>query len=69
MSVTLHTTLGDLKIEIFCESVPKTAEVSFLSELRSAARPRPDSSSSPNMPRTSSPSAPRATTMPPPSTA
>ncbi|KAK1777010.1 peptidyl-prolyl cis-trans isomerase [Copromyces sp. CBS 386.78] len=26
MSVTLHTTLGDLKIEIFCESVPKTAE-------------------------------------------
>ena len=27
MSVTLHTTLGDLKIEVFCESVPKTAEV------------------------------------------
>ncbi|KAF2747254.1 cyclophilin-like protein [Sporormia fimetaria CBS 119925] len=26
MSVTLHTTKGDLKIEIFCESVPKTAE-------------------------------------------
>lgn len=26
MSVTLHTTLGDIKIEIFCESVPKTAE-------------------------------------------
>ncbi|KAL1883015.1 hypothetical protein VTK73DRAFT_90 [Phialemonium thermophilum] len=26
MSVTLHTTVGDLKIEIFCESVPKTAE-------------------------------------------
>lgn len=26
-SVTLHTTLGDLKIEIFCEAVPKTAEV------------------------------------------
>ncbi|EON99378.1 putative peptidyl-prolyl cis-trans isomerase-like 3 protein [Phaeoacremonium minimum UCRPA7] len=26
MSVTLHTTLGDLKIEVFCESVPKTAE-------------------------------------------
>ncbi|RCI11779.1 hypothetical protein L249_7146 [Ophiocordyceps polyrhachis-furcata BCC 54312] len=26
MSVTLHTSLGDLKIEIFCESVPKTAE-------------------------------------------
>ncbi|KAI9821921.1 MAG: Peptidyl-prolyl cis-trans isomerase cyp10 [Pycnora praestabilis] len=26
MSVTLHTDLGDLKIEIFCESVPKTAE-------------------------------------------
>lgn len=24
-SVTLHTTLGDLKIEIFCEQVPKTA--------------------------------------------
>ncbi|QPG97899.1 Peptidyl-prolyl cis-trans isomerase cyp10 [Epichloe festucae Fl1] len=26
MSVTLHTTLGDIKVEIFCESVPKTAE-------------------------------------------
>ncbi|KAI4109661.1 MAG: hypothetical protein L6R37_000348 [Teloschistes peruensis] len=26
MSVTLHTTQGDLKIEVFCESVPKTAE-------------------------------------------
>ncbi|KAF2145591.1 uncharacterized protein K452DRAFT_122394 [Aplosporella prunicola CBS 121167] len=26
MSVTLHTDLGDLKIEIFCESVPQTAE-------------------------------------------
>ncbi|KAK0740846.1 peptidyl-prolyl cis-trans isomerase [Schizothecium vesticola] len=26
MSVTLHTTLGDLKIEVFCESVPRTAE-------------------------------------------
>lgn len=28
MSVTLHTTHGDLKLEVFCESVPKTAEVS-----------------------------------------
>lgn len=27
MSVTLHTNEGDLKIEVFCESVPKTAEV------------------------------------------
>ena len=26
MSVTLHTTLGDLKIELFCELTPKTAE-------------------------------------------
>lgn len=26
MSVTLHTIHGDLKIEVFCESVPKTAE-------------------------------------------
>ncbi|KAI4139716.1 MAG: hypothetical protein L6R39_006148 [Caloplaca ligustica] len=26
MSVTLHTTHGHLKIEVFCESVPKTAE-------------------------------------------
>lgn len=26
MSVTLHTSLGDLKIEVFCESAPKTAE-------------------------------------------
>ncbi|KAK6447760.1 peptidyl-prolyl cis-trans isomerase-like 3 [Trichoderma asperellum] len=27
MSVTLHTSLGDIKIEVFCESVPKTSEV------------------------------------------
>ena len=33
MSVTLHTTLGNIKIEIFCESVPKTAEVSPLQPL------------------------------------
>ncbi|CAN8104442.1 unnamed protein product [Discula destructiva] len=26
MSVTLHTTIGDIKIEVFCEAVPKTAE-------------------------------------------
>ncbi|KAI4591728.1 Peptidyl-prolyl cis-trans isomerase cyp10 [Pestalotiopsis sp. 9143b] len=26
MSVTLHTNLGDLKIEVYCESVPKSAE-------------------------------------------
>ncbi|ODO00596.1 peptidyl-prolyl cis-trans isomerase-like 3 [Cryptococcus wingfieldii CBS 7118] len=26
MSVTLHTNLGDIKIEVFCESVPRTAE-------------------------------------------
>ncbi|KAI9882696.1 MAG: cytochrome P450 monooxygenase 4 [Watsoniomyces obsoletus] len=26
MSLTLHTNLGDLKLELFCESVPKTAE-------------------------------------------
>ncbi|ORY13746.1 peptidyl-prolyl cis-trans isomeras-like protein-like 3 [Clohesyomyces aquaticus] len=26
MSVTLHTTRGDIKLEIFCESVPRTAE-------------------------------------------
>ncbi|KKA28948.1 hypothetical protein TD95_005142, partial [Thielaviopsis punctulata] len=26
MSVTLHTTHGDIKMEVFCESVPKTAE-------------------------------------------
>lgn len=28
-SVTLHTDLGDLKIEVFCEAVPKAAEVLF----------------------------------------
>ena len=27
MSLTLHTTLGDLKIELFCEQCPKTCEV------------------------------------------
>ncbi|KAL1883902.1 Peptidyl-prolyl cis-trans isomerase cyp10 [Diaporthe australafricana] len=26
MSVTLHTTAGNIKIEVFCDSVPKTAE-------------------------------------------
>ncbi|OAK98876.1 cyclophilin-like protein [Phaeosphaeriaceae sp. SRC1lsM3a] len=26
MSVTLHTTLGPIKLEIFCDTVPKTAE-------------------------------------------
>lgn len=26
MAVTLHTTLGDLKIEVFCDLVPKTAK-------------------------------------------
>ncbi|KAL9040729.1 MAG: hypothetical protein Q9214_004368 [Letrouitia sp. 1 TL-2023] len=26
MSITLHTTHGNIKIEIFCESVPKTAQ-------------------------------------------
>lgn len=26
MAVTLHTTLGDLKLELFCESVPRAAE-------------------------------------------
>ncbi|KIW21459.1 hypothetical protein PV08_02039 [Exophiala spinifera] len=36
MSVTLHTTHGDLKIEIFCESVPRTAE-NFLALCASGA--------------------------------
>jgi peptidyl-prolyl cis-trans isomerase-like 3 len=26
MSVTLHTSVGDIKIQVFCEQVPKTAE-------------------------------------------
>jgi peptidyl-prolyl cis-trans isomerase-like 3 len=26
MAVTLHTSLGDLKIELFCDEVPRTAE-------------------------------------------
>ena len=26
MSVTLHTNLGDIKCEIFCDEVPRTAE-------------------------------------------
>ena len=25
-SVTLHTTLGDMKVEVFCDEVPRTAE-------------------------------------------
>ncbi len=31
MSLTLHTDLGDLKLEIFCEQVPKASEVSVKS--------------------------------------
>ena len=26
MSVTVHTDLGDIKVEVFCEQVPKAAE-------------------------------------------
>lgn len=26
MSVTLHTTVGDLKLEVFCDRVPRLAE-------------------------------------------
>jgi peptidyl-prolyl cis-trans isomerase-like 3 len=26
MSVTLHTTVGDIKLELFCEACPKTCE-------------------------------------------
>ncbi|KAF2842215.1 peptidyl-prolyl cis-trans isomeras-like protein-like 3 [Patellaria atrata CBS 101060] len=36
MSVTLHTNLGDIKCEIFCESVPKTTE-NFLALCASSA--------------------------------
>ncbi|PWY68449.1 cyclophilin-like protein [Aspergillus heteromorphus CBS 117.55] len=36
MSVTLHTTQGDLKVELFCESVPQTAE-NFLALCASGA--------------------------------
>ena len=36
MSVTLHTTHSDLKIEVFCESVPQTAE-NFLALCASGA--------------------------------
>ncbi|KAJ4983720.1 peptidyl-prolyl cis-trans isomerase-like 3 [Stagonosporopsis vannaccii] len=35
MSVTLHTTKGDLKLELFCEATPKTAE-NFLALCASA---------------------------------
>jgi hypothetical protein len=43
MSVTLHTSLGDIKIEVFCESVPKTAEVPLslqLEEEKLIGKPR-----------------------------
>jgi hypothetical protein len=66
MSVTLHTTLGPLKVEVFCESVPKTAEASLtpnptttkLAPSRSANKPS----------RTSWPSAHHTTTTDLPST-
>ncbi|KDN43915.1 peptidyl-prolyl cis-trans isomerase-like 3 [Tilletiaria anomala UBC 951] len=35
MSVTLHTNLGDVKVEIFCEAVPRSAE-NFLALCASA---------------------------------
>lgn len=34
----LHTDLGDIKIEIFCEAVPKTAEVLKIPLLMSILR-------------------------------
>lgn len=49
MSVTLHTTHGDLKIEVFCESVPKTAEVCCH---RPHSPPSPSCSFSPAKPPT-----------------
>lgn len=33
MSVTLHTDLGDIKMELFCEKCPKTCEVNILIEI------------------------------------
>jgi hypothetical protein len=33
MSATLNTNFGKIKIEVFCESVPKTAEVCLQHEL------------------------------------
>lgn len=29
MSVTLHTDLGDIKIELFCDQCPKACEVNI----------------------------------------
>ncbi|WVQ96393.1 peptidyl-prolyl cis-trans isomerase-like 3 [Kwoniella sp. CBS 9459] len=36
MSVTLHTNVGDIKIEVFCEAVPRTSE-NFLALCASGA--------------------------------
>jgi cyclophilin family peptidyl-prolyl cis-trans isomerase len=38
MSVTLHTNVGDIKIEVFCEGVPKTAEVRELCAMFTISR-------------------------------
>jgi peptidyl-prolyl cis-trans isomerase-like 3 len=32
MAVTLHTTHGNIKLEVFCDQVPKTAEVTSISQ-------------------------------------
>jgi len=32
MAVTLHTSLGDLKLHIFCEEVPVAAEVCYIGD-------------------------------------
>lgn len=33
-AVTLHTDVGDIKIELFCERTPKTCEVSQITGMR-----------------------------------
>ena len=47
MSVTLHTSLGDLKLELFCEQAPKTTKVSYSSYTLNPLSP---SSSLPTLP-------------------
>lgn len=63
MSVTLHTSHGDIKVEIYCESVPKTAEVRQQCQTCNCMHPELTPT------RTSSPSAAQATTINPHSTA
>jgi hypothetical protein len=66
MAVTLHTSLGDIKLELYCDLAPRTCEVSGRREDRVLQRPSPERRASRD--RTSWRYVPRRPTMAPSST-